>query len=361
MKKLFCLIIALLLCTSFVLAEAPISYQDVLSGNNPIPDIAERVRPAVVSIHVTQESWDATTRISSENELSSGSGCYILQNEETGYILTNYHIVEGGDGFTISWLNGDENEAELVGYDDGTDIAVLSFSGAAPESVQPIPFGDSDALQIGELVISIGNPGIIGQDTMFYGTVTAGIVSGIGQISTSDNFSRSASVIQTDAALNFGNSGGALLNAQGELVGIPTIKYIIYYEGLGFCVPMNSIRDYIDQIIQTGHVQRPMLGITVIDVDGPETPMKNYPPIGLQIMTIDENGPAKDSGLQVGDIICEANGNRVHNFMELTRYIDACQPGDGLELKVYRYYDQNNAPLDKFQEVFATIYPEILN
>ena len=185
------------------------------------------------------EKWDAVTRISSEDLLGSGSGCYIRADEDGqgGFILTNYHIVNEGEVYSIRWLSGEEMDATLVGYDDGTDIAILHFDEAAPAGVSLIAMGDSDALRIGELAICIGNPG--DSAGSLPGTVTAGIVSGLEREGiNADNFSRGISVIQIDAAINTGNSGGAMLNARGELVGIPTLKlmmsYATVFEGLSF-------------------------------------------------------------------------------------------------------------------------------
>ena len=157
MKKLLCLaLIAAMLIGCIAMAETA-TYDAIYTSENPIPDIAERVRPAVVLVTVYAENWDAATRVSSVDKLGLGSGCYIRADEDGngGYILTNNHIVTDADSYTIQWLGSDEEQdVELVGTDDGTDIAVLHFEGAAPEGVAPIPLGDSDALRIGELAIS---------------------------------------------------------------------------------------------------------------------------------------------------------------------------------------------------------------
>ena len=257
MKKLCALALCLALAFGLAAAESGPGYEIVYSADNPIPEIAERVRPAVVQVFCFEETWDAVTRIAATNEVAAGSGCYIRSDANGGYILTNNHIVENGEVFTIQWLSGEEMDAELVGADDGTDIAVLRFSEAAPAGVSPIPMGDSDSLRIGELAICIGNPG----DSLdvLPGTVTAGIISGLGREDiNASNFTRSTPVIQTDAAINTGNSGGALLNARGELVGVPTLKMMYsgtaVFEGLGFCIPINTVKRYIDQIIASGGV-----------------------------------------------------------------------------------------------------------
>ena len=350
LKKICCVVLAAaMLCGAGFAAtedaaQAP-SYDIIYTAANPVPDIAERVRPAVVQVVSQCENWDAVTRVASVDDIGYGSGCYIREaaEGEGGYILTNYHVIDGGEVYKINWLGGESMDAKLVGHDDGTDIAILRFDEAAPEGVEVIPMGDSDALRIGELAICIGNPGA-GDDVLF-GTVTAGIVSGLEREDlNTQNFTRSISVIQVDAAINAGNSGGAMLNAKGELVGIPTLKLMYsttaVYEGLGFCVPVNTVKDFIDQIIENGVVERPRMGITIANIDGPDEAMKKYPPIGVQIFSVEEGGPGAKAGLQVGDVITEINGIRVVDYREVLKEIDKWKAGDTMTLHVYRYYDK---------------------
>ena len=298
-----------------------------------------------------------------ETELGGGSGTYIRASEEGGYILTNYHVVSDAPIYTIKWLDGTEMDAELVGYDDGVDIAILSFSEPAPGDAQPVPLGSSDELEIGELVIAIGNPGA-GSDTL-YGTVTAGIVSGLDRDANAGNFSRRVKTIQTDAAINTGNSGGALLNAKGELVGIPTLKYMystdVIYEGLGFCIPIDYVADAIDQIIENGTVVRPRLGITISAVDGPDEPMKTIAPAGLQVLEVERKGAAAKAGVQVYDIIYSANGQRTYTFADLSEVVDASEAGDTLSLEIYRYYDTDGTALSKYEHLTVEVELRILD
>jgi len=339
-------------------AEGKVGYSVVYSSENPIPEIAANVRPSVVQVITSGSNWLSGGR--SEQDMGSGSGSYIRRRTdgEGGYILTNYHVVEGGTSFRIVWLDGSIMEADLVGYDTGTDIAVLSFTEKAPAGANPVVMGDSDQLQIGELAIVIGNPGA--GESVLFGTVTAGIISGLEREEISaGNFSRSVSVIQTDAAINSGNSGGALLNSRGELVGIPTLKfsysYSSVYEGLGFCVPINTVKNLIDQIITTGKVSRPMLGIGVQDFDGPDEPIKSHPPIGVMVVQVMEGSSAQEQGIRVYDVITEIDGVRITGYNELTAEIDKHQAGDMVELKVYRYYDQRGDKLDRYEEHTFTI------
>lgn len=364
LKKISALMLALtmLLC-GIATAEAP-SYDVVYSSDNPIPEIAERIRPAIVQVICYQETWDPTTRVVSEQELGGGSGSYIraLEEGKGGYILTNYHVISDGELIRIEWLSGEVMEVSEVGHDDGTDIAILRFEEDAPEGVEPVPLGDSDALRVGELAICIGNPG--DAIDVLTGTVTAGIISGLEREDiNADNFGRSTSTIQTDAAINTGNSGGALLNYKGELVGIPTLKFMydesVVYEGLGFCIPINTVKLFIDQIIDTGSVTRPRLGITVADIDGPDEPIRSHPPIGAQVFTVEEDGPSDRAGIQVGDVITEINGVRIESYMELLKELDKCEAGDIVALKIYRYYDEDGALTGKFEEVNVKVRLEI--
>ena len=352
---------------SSAVAEGTVGYEAVYSSETPVPEIAANVRPSVVQVITSAATWDQRSREVSTEEIGYGSGTYIraLEDGEGGYILTNNHVVSDGETYEIEWLDGTIMEAKLVGADDGTDIAVLQFDEPAPEGATPVPLGDSDALQIGELAIVIGNPGS-GTEVLF-GTVTAGIISGLERegVSAQGSFTRPVSTIQVDAAINTGNSGGALLNAQGELVGIPTIKmtasYTTIYEGLGFCIPINTAKDIIDQLIEHGEVVRPRLGVTVAAVDGPDEPMRNYTPAGVRIEEVEEGSPADEAGLQRYDIITEINGTRVYSNDELIAVIDQFSEGDTVELTICRYYSENGTPLAQYEEFTAEVELKIID
>ena len=225
--------------------------------------------------------------------------------------------------------------------------------------------GDSDQLVVGDWAICIGNPGTASQ--MLYGTVTAGIISGLQREDiNAGNFSRSVNVIQTDAPINSGNSGGALLNARGELVGIPTLKlgltYTDVYEGLSFCIPISAVKDYIDQLIDNGNVVRPRMGITVVSIDGPEEAMKRYPPAGAQVVTVEPGAPAEKAGLIVNDVIAEVNGTRVRSASDVVNAIDKCAAGDTVKLKFYRYnYDADGNLTSGYTEQETEMVLELLD
>ena len=359
--------IALMLFAGTCALAEDASYDIIYSSANPIPQIAERVRPSIVQITNSVESWDPETRKESVDPNAYGSASYIRADEDGkgGYLLTNYHIVEDGDVFSALWLDGTEMDLQLIGFDDGTDIAVLRFEDPAPEGAEPIPMGDSDALQIGELAICIGNPGS-GTEVLF-GTVTAGIISGLHREDiNAGNFTRSIKVIQTDAPINSGNSGGALLNAKGELVGIPTLKmgvsYTDVYEGLGFCVPVNAIKEYIDQLIDRGNVVRPRMGVIVTNIDGPEKAMKRFPPCGAQVLSVEEGTPADKAGMKVNDIIAEVNGERVKSANDVVNALDQLEAGDTVDMKIYRYpYDDDGNVIGGYEELNISLQLEILD
>ena len=348
-------------------ADATVGYEAVYSADNPVPEIAANVRPSVVQVITSAATWDQRTREVSTEEIGYGSGTYFrtLDGGEGGYILTNNHVVDEGETYQIEWLDGTIMDATLVGADEGTDIAVLQFNEPAPEGATPVPLGDSDALQIGELAIVIGNPG--DSEEVLFGTVTAGIISGLERegVSAQGSFNRPVSTIQVDAAINTGNSGGALLNAQGELVGIPTLKmtasYTTIYEGLGFCIPINTAKDIIEQLIENGEVVRPRLGVTVVAQDGPDEPMRNFAPAGVRVENVEEGTPADEAGLQRYDIITEINGIRVYTNEDLIGEIDRHSAGDTVELTVCRYYSENGTPLAQYEVFTAEVELKIID
>ena len=369
LSRLMALVLAALMLSGMLALGAPAeeskdapSYDIVYSANNPIPDIADRVRPSVVQLITKVEDWDAATRVADLYETGYGSACYFraLTEGEGGYLLTNYHVVQDGDAFVARWLDGTEMDVQLVGYDDGSDIAVLKFEGKVPEDAMPLTLGDSDALRIGELAIIVGNPST-GYDDVMFGSVSAGIVSGLEREDVNaGNFSHHITTIQTDAALTGGYSGGALLNAKGEMVGIPVIYTL--GEGMNFCIPINSVKGFIDQIVDNGNVVRPRMGVTVVSIDGPDEAMRRFPPAGAQVYSVESGTPASRAGLQEKDVITEANGERVKSSQDLVNAVDKCGEGQPMELTVYRYeYDQDGNVKGGYEELHLTLELEIID
>ncbi len=323
----------------------------IYSADNPIPQIAARVRPAVAQIIAEKEVWSADYGVWTE-PLGSGSGVYI---DERGYIVTNYHVVEGADIVTVQLLDGTEIEVEQVLSDESTDLALLKVDpDAMPEDVEPVPMGDSDELMVGELAIVIGNPGALSD--VYPGTVTAGIISGLERENVNaGNFSRTVNVIQMDAPINGGNSGGALLNGRGELVGIPTLKIdMTYYgrsiEGMGFAIPVNLVKDVVASLIEYGKVLRPRMGVSIANFSGPDEPIGRNPPAGIQVMSVEEGTPAEEAGVVKYDIITHVNGVRVKNYTQMNTHIDRYMAGDIITLTVYRCYDPVSAQLMELKE-----------
>ena len=331
----------------YVYVNHPAQAESTESGSAAyysVADIAEAVRPAVVQVISKTMVWNPYTGETSETEAAYGSGVYI---DDRGYIVTNNHVISGAEAVDILWLDGTRMEAEIVGTDPSTDIAVLKFEGSV--DAQPVPLGDSDALRVGELAIAIGNPSTGNQ--VLYGTVTTGIISGLNRegIQASGSYTRNIEVIQTTAQINSGNSGGALLNANGELIGIPTLKSSFNYdsiiEGTAFAIPINTAKPIVDELIENGQVVRPRLGVTVVTNNGPDEPLRNYAPAGSQIYSIEEGSPAETAGLQEYDVITHVDGERIKTNEELTAIIDEHQAGDVITLTVARYYDENGNQL----------------
>ncbi len=259
---------------------------------------------------------------------ASGSGFIITDD---GYILTNHHVVEGSDSITVTLYNGDDYDAELIGYDENNDIAVLKIEA---EGLVPVVLGDSDNLNVGDSVIAIGNP--LGELTF---SLTAGTISAKDREITFSN-GVTMDLLQTDCAINSGNSGGALFNMYGEVIGVTNAKYSgdsnngTSIDNIGFAIPLNSIRNIIQSIIEKGYVSKPYLGISVIDV-GEEYEIYGLP-VGAAIQTITKNGPAESAGLKVGDIITKIGSTTITCGADLVDIVAASQPGDKLTLTIYR-------------------------
>lgn len=264
---------------------------------------------------------------------ASGSGFIITDN---GYILTNYHVIEDSDSITVSAYDGSEYEAKIVGFDESNDVAVLKIEA---EGLTPVVLGSSKALSVGDEVVAIGNP--LGELTF---SATDGIVSALDRsVTLSGNITMK--LIQTDCAINSGNSGGALFNMYGEVVGITNAKFSSSSTGasidnIGFAIPIDSVKPIVESIIEKGYVSSPYIGMTVRTVTDES---KGYGlPAGIAIQEIVEDGPAAKAGLQIYDIITAVNGTPVTDKSELTDTVRDSKPGDVLELKIYRQGQELN-------------------
>lgn len=294
-------------------------------GELPTTEIAKKVGPAVVGITSVVQGQISIFGTTSQSE-SEGSGI-ILSSD--GYIATNNHVVDGAASVRVMLNTGTEYEAKLIGKDEQTDLAVIKIE--PTEQLTVASLGDSNNVEVGERVVAIGNP----MGLEFFGSVTQGIVSGVNRSITVDG--RTMNLIQTDAAINSGNSGGALINAKGEVIGINSVK-VAYsgVESMGFAIPSSEAKPIIADILEYGYVKgRPVIGIATRDVT--EYMAQSYLwPRGVQIMEITSEN-ARAAGFQQGDIITEVQGEKVTTSEELNKVKEKYNPGDTLEMKVYKY------------------------
>ena len=306
---------------------------DVISSpTEPLPAkevYANNVNSTVgIKTSITTNYWGYQTTAA-----ASGSG-FILSAD--GYILTNYHVVDDSNSITVTTYDNQSYEASIVGYDESNDIAVLKIDA---EGLTPVVLGDSDTLSVGDTVVAIGNP--LGELTF---SLTQGVVSALGREVTFSSGSTMA-LIQTDCAINSGNSGGALFNMYGEVVGITNAKYSTSsgssasVDNIGFAIPINHVKGIVDSIIQYGYIVRPYIGVQVSTVT---EELKNYGiPQGAAIRVINEDSPAQAAGLQVNDVITAVNGSEITSSADLVKLISQCKPGDELTLTVYRQGEED--------------------
>ena len=262
-------------------------------------------------------------RSSEETRVGTGSGVIISPD---GYIITNNHVIAGASEISITLNNNRVYEADLIGSDDKTDIALLKIN--AENTLPALQFGDSDTSQIGEWVLAVGNP------FNLTSTVTAGIIS-----AKSRDLSGDQSFIQTDAAVNPGNSGGALVNMNGELIGINTAitSQTGSYIGYSFAVPSNIARKVIEDLMEFGNVQTGILGVSILNVESQEAMDKGINEIqGVYISEITENSGAEEAGLKEGDIITRLDDIRIRKFSDLSGYLKTKRPNDVVNVEIER-------------------------
>lgn len=310
------------------------------SGAMTVSDIAKKVGPAVVAVTTTLQ----TSQGFFGSQQAQGVGTGMIINEE-GYILTNYHVVEGAQQVKVTLSNNKQVNAKVVNYDANYDVAVVKITDnvKVPAVVE---IGDSDNLQVGESVVAIGNP--LGTD--FFGSVTTGIVSalnrkidGDGNTSKQGESSSSSglSYIQTDAAINSGNSGGPLINARGQVIGINTAKIKQSgVEGLGFAIPINAVKNKISDL------SKPVLMIGIQGREIDKTLSEQYSlPIGLYIQDVTEFSPAEKAGLKRGDVITKFDGQKVTTFNEVTTIKNKHKSGDQVSVTISRDGKETNLTL----------------
>ena len=275
-----------------------------------------------ITTSVTTNFWGFHT-----TSAAAGSG-FILTDD--GYIITNHHVIENSDSIIVSLYDGTTYEAELVGYDESNDIAVLKVEA---EGLTPVVIGDSENLNVGDSVIAIGNP--LGELTF---SLTSGAVSALDREITLSN-SITMELIQTDCAINSGNSGGALFNLYGEVIGIVNAKYSgsgggASIDNIGFAIPVNHVKDIIKSIIENGYITKPYIGVSVTDVSR-ETQSYGLPK-GAAVRSIAKDSPAATAGLEENDIITAINGEEISGSKALVDKVRDASVGDELIFTVYR-------------------------
>ena len=274
-----------------------------------IPEIAEQVGPSVVGV------INKTT----VQTVEQGSGSGIIFQDD-GYIVTNQHVIDGASEISVILNTGDEFTAKLVGQDTKTDLAVLKIDPGSTK-LTAATLGDSTTVQVGETAVAIGNP--MGQE--FSGSVTSGIISAVNRTMNIDN--RTYNLLQTDAAINSGNSGGALINQYGEVIGINSVKLSTTgVEGMGFAIAISEAKPIIDDLMASGYVTgRPLVGIGIKDTG-----------YGLFIGSVSEGSGAAEAGLKVNDMILEVDGQKVSSTEEVNEIRDKKKAGDYLTFKILR-------------------------
>ena len=288
------------------------------TGGLSLQQIYEKSIHSTVSILCTLSRGSAT-----------GSGVVLSQD---GYVITNYHVVEGATAISVLFTDGRQLNARMVGGDKLSDLAVLQVDA---QDLIPAEFGDSDSLRVGDVVVAIGDP--LGIELR--GTMTDGIVSAINRNLTTDG--RTLTLIQTNAALNSGNSGGPLINCYGQVIGINTMKIGDYVnsagvEGLGFAIPSTTVKLIVDQLLSQGYVSgRPELGIQGVDI--PELYRYYYRmPEGVYVNAVAAGSDAAEKGIRVKDIVLAINGERISSIEDIETILYNHQPGDVVTLIIYR-------------------------
>lgn len=290
-----------------------------------VEEIAKRVGPSIVGISCTTVTQSYFGQQKSE---SSGSGIIIDNN---GNIVTNHHVISGASKIKVKLTSGNEYDATVVGGDEKTDIAIIKIT--AKEEFHVATLGNSDEVEVGSLAVAIGNP----LASELFGTVTAGVISGVNRSMTVGQ--REMNLIQTDAAISPGNSGGALINKYGEVIGINSVKLVDdAAEGLGFAIPMNEAVPIMQDLMKYGYVKgRPMIGVSVREIT-PELAYYNNLLVeeGLYIMSVTEGSGAANAGLQRGDIITKFDGQKITTATQMNKIRDKHKAGATVNVSILR-------------------------
>ena len=300
---------------------------------------ANKILPSIVGIKVEYNVNSLISMFGNSGQTStaSASGSGIIISED-GYILTNNHIVSTSSSesyyevseatkLTVTLFNDDtEYEAKIIGTDEQTDLAVIKIEKTGLSKAE---FADSDNIKVGEFAMAVGNP--LGMQS----SITCGVISAVNREVT-DTEGKKYNLIQTDAAINSGNSGGALVNSEGKVIGINTLKLSgTGIEGMGFAIPINSTTDITSQLIQYSKVKRPYIGISGMDLSE-ETAKKYNLVVGIYVKSVDDFSAGEKAGIKSGDVIIEADGKKVTKMDELNEIKNSHKIGDEMKIKIKR-------------------------
>ena len=311
-----------------------------ITETNTIKEAINKIYDAVVLVETNKNN----------TLISTGTGFIYKKDETNGYIITNHHVIEGGNNYKITLTSGQEVEAKLLGSDEYADIAVLSINKDAVTQIATL--GQSSETEIGDTVFAIGSP--LGKEYM--GTVTKGILSGKERTITvsSQTSSTIVEVLQTDAAINPGNSGGPLVNINGEVIGVTSMKLVQNeVEGMGFAIPIEIVNSLLSRLEAGEKIERPIIGIEMTDVTNTYYLYRQGITIpedvedGVVIIKANEGYPAAQAGLEKGDIILSINDTKIENSVHFKYLLYKYQVGDKIKITYYR----NN----KIQETTLTL------
>lgn len=327
----------------------PVSMPVNVSVTDGITEVAKKVEPAVVGVVNYSQVSDFFSQQTKLQATGVGTGVLFSKNNQDGYIVTNNHVVEGAAKVEVVLGTGKHVRANVVGTDLYTDLAVLKIPASMIKQITPAQFANSDSIQVGEPAIAIGTP--LGLD--FADSVTAGIVSAKKRIMPVEEPQTQQvldyqAVIQTDAAINPGNSGGPLLNISGHVIGINSSKIAApNFEGMGFAIPSNEVRNIAEQILQTGHATHPSLGIQGYSLASlPEQMWPNVPvDYGVWVRGVTSK-EARDAGVKPQDVIVGIDGHDVKTMADLRTYLFQVKPGQVVILRVYRGSQEMNVKVN---------------
>lgn len=331
-------------------------YVKTLEGiQSPFADVVDVVMPCVVGVSNRAQTYSIISGQTDVIEQATGSGVMITTQ---GHVVTNYHVIEGANDVQVL-SNGQYLQAEIVGYDELTDLAVLRVT--EDVNLPAVKMGDISQVRVGDWAIVIGNP--LGKQ--FADTVTIGVVSALNRELEGTSIVK---MMQTDAAINSGNSGGGLFNTKGELIGIPSLKYssngvrdAASIEGIAMAIPVDVVKPIVESLIQFGKVTRPKLGISVVTLRGSEEPTDGLIPAGVLVTSVSQDSPAQKGGLCQNDIILKMDGERIMLHTDLINRIAVRSAGEQITLTVCRIPGienltvQDKVPIGEILEIPITL------